>query len=89
MKVEKLEKFDNKMGLKGFKWSSLNAPSTQSCHSHSILDFLAFWSNKNWKYWIGEGGFAKGGNDFPLMSAADWDGEEEERCRRRMNQVEV
>ena len=41
MKVEKLEKFFNKMGLMGCKWSSLNALrrlGTQSCHSHSTLE---------------------------------------------------
>ena len=38
MKVEKLKKFQNKMGLKGCYWSSLNAPGTQSCLSHSILE---------------------------------------------------
>ena len=34
MKVKKLEKFQNKMGLKGCKWSSLNAPGTQTPLSH-------------------------------------------------------
>ena len=30
MKVKKLKKFQNKMGLKGCKWSSLNAPGTET-----------------------------------------------------------
>ena len=38
MKVEKFENSLRKMGLKWCKWSSLNAPGTQSCHSHSILE---------------------------------------------------
>ena len=53
MKVEMLEKFLNKMGLLGCKWSNVNAPGTQSCHSHSIIELgdfplLALWNNKNW-----------------------------------------
>ena len=45
----------NKMGLKGCKWSNLNAPGTQIplCHSVLELDFslsplLALWGNKEW-----------------------------------------
>ena len=36
MKVKKLEKCQNKRGLKGWKWSSLNAPGTQTplCHPY-------------------------------------------------------
>ena len=34
MKVSKLEKFQSKMVLIGCKWSSLNAPGTQSPQSH-------------------------------------------------------
>ena len=30
MKVKKLEQFWNKIGLKGCKWSSLNAPGTET-----------------------------------------------------------
>ena len=46
MKVKKLEKFQNKMGLKSCKWSSLNAPDTQTPVSHpgwekSIFPFSA------------------------------------------------
>ena len=35
MKVEKLQKFGNKSGLMNCKWSSLNAPGTQSLVSHT------------------------------------------------------
>ena len=38
MKVKKLEKFQNKMGLKDCKWSSLNAPGTQTPVSFQWLD---------------------------------------------------
>ena len=34
MKVKKLKKIQNKMGLKGCKWSSLNAPGTETPLSH-------------------------------------------------------
>ena len=37
MKVKKLEIFQNKRGLKGCKWSSLNAPGTENPLSHSLL----------------------------------------------------
>ena len=37
MKVKKLEIFQNKRGLKGCKWSSLNAPGTENTQSHSLL----------------------------------------------------
>ena len=37
MKVKKLKIFWDKMGSKGCKWSSLNAPGTQSPLSHPIL----------------------------------------------------
>ena len=37
MKVEKLKIFWDKRGSKGCKWSSLNAPGTQSPLSHPIL----------------------------------------------------
>ena len=53
MKVKKLEKFQNKMGLKGCKWSSLNAPGTETPQSHpywelgdSPFPLLALWGNK-------------------------------------------
>ena len=42
MKVEKLEKFFNKMGLMGCKWSSLNAPGTETPLSHSVLELGEF-----------------------------------------------
>ena len=38
MKVEKLEKFQNKMGLKGCKWSSLIAPGTETPQSYPYLE---------------------------------------------------
>ena len=38
MKVKKLENFGNKSGLKGCKWSSLNAPGTENPLSHSLLE---------------------------------------------------
>ena len=38
IKMKQIENCQNKMGLMGCKWSSLNAPGTQSCHSHSILE---------------------------------------------------
>ena len=34
MKVKKLKIFQDKMGLKGCKWSSLNAPGTETPQSH-------------------------------------------------------
>ena len=34
MKGEKLEKCQDKMGLKGYKWSSLNAPGTETLLSY-------------------------------------------------------
>ena len=55
MKVKKLENVLNKRGLKGCKWSSLNAPGTENPLSHSIMKLdespfpiLALWGNKNW-----------------------------------------
>ena len=55
IKVIQIENCHNKMGLKGCKWSSLNAPGTQSPLSHSVLELeislfsvLALWGNKNW-----------------------------------------
>ena len=37
MKVKKLEFDGNKSGLKGCKWSSLNAPGTKHPLSHQVL----------------------------------------------------
>ena len=45
------------MGLKGCKWSSLNAQSTEIPLSHPVLELenvpilalLALWGNKNWR----------------------------------------
>ena len=37
MKVKKMENFENKMSIKGCKWSSLNAPGTETPLSHPIL----------------------------------------------------
>ena len=42
MKVNKLEKIQNKMGLKGCKWSSLNAPGTETPLSHPFLELGEF-----------------------------------------------
>ena len=38
MKVQQIENCQNKMGLKGCKWSSLNAPGTQTPLSHPFLE---------------------------------------------------
>ena len=40
--IQELAKFQNKVGLKGCKWSSLNAPGTQSPLHHSGRDNLIF-----------------------------------------------
>ena len=55
IKMREIENCQNKMGLKGCKWSSLNAPGTHTPLSHSILELdsslfslLALWGNKNW-----------------------------------------
>ena len=55
MKMEKVKNCRNKMGLKGCKWSSLNAAGTQTPLCHSILELrfslfsvLALWGNKKW-----------------------------------------
>ena len=37
MKVKKVQKYQNKMGWMGCKWSSLNAPGIENPLSHSIL----------------------------------------------------
>ena len=42
MKVKKLGKFQNVRGAKGCKWSSLNAPGTQTPLSHSVLKLEEF-----------------------------------------------
>ena len=55
MNVEKLENLLNKIGLTGYKWSSLNAPGTHtplSCPFLNLGEFpflsvLALWGNKN------------------------------------------
>ena len=39
MKVKKMENFQNKMGLKECKWSSLNAPDTENPMSHALMGF--------------------------------------------------
>ena len=50
--MKKLEIFGNKIGLKGYKWSGLNAPSTksQSGCANSLFPFqiFFFWGNNNW-----------------------------------------
>merc|ERR1711884_767964 len=48
MKVKKLEKFQNKMGLRGCKWSSLNAPGTQSPQSHPYWEKGNSSNSHNW-----------------------------------------
>ena len=42
IKVKQIEIFQNKMSLKGCKWSSLNAPGTQIPLSHSFLELGEF-----------------------------------------------
>ena len=42
MKVKKLEIFQNKIGLKGCKWSSLNAPGTETPLSHPYWKLQEF-----------------------------------------------
>ena len=42
MKVKKLENFQNKKGLMGCKWSSLNAPGTENPLSHPLLGLGEF-----------------------------------------------
>ena len=37
IKMEQIENFLNKMGLRGCNWSSLNAPATENLLSHSLL----------------------------------------------------
>ena len=41
-KVRPIENLQNKMGLKGCKWSSLNAPGTQTHLSHLLLELGDF-----------------------------------------------
>ena len=55
IKIKQIENCQIKIGLKGCKWSSLNAPGTQAPLSHSLLEWdfslfslLALWGNKNW-----------------------------------------
>merc|ERR1739842_5838 len=54
MKVKKLETFQNKSGLKGCKWSSLNAPGTETPQSYPYWErgnspnsHIALWGNMN------------------------------------------
>ena len=42
MKVKKMENFWNKRGLKGCRWSSLNAPGTEHPLSHPLLGLEEF-----------------------------------------------
>ena len=44
MKVKKMENLQNKRGLKGCKWSSLNTPGTENPLSHPILELGEFHS---------------------------------------------
>ena len=50
-----MENCEIKMGLKGCKWSSLNAPGICTSHFHpflglgnSLFSQLALWGNKKW-----------------------------------------
>ena len=42
MKVKMMGNFQNKRGLKGCKWSSLNAQGTENPLSHSVLELEEF-----------------------------------------------
>ena len=42
MKVKKMKNFQNKRGLKGCRWSSLNAPGTENPLSHPLLELEEF-----------------------------------------------
>ena len=42
VKVKKWKKFQNKIGLKGCKWSSLKAPGTETPLSHPFLELGEF-----------------------------------------------
>ena len=42
IKVKKMGNFQNKRGLMGGKWSSLNAPGTENPLSHSLLRLEEF-----------------------------------------------
>ena len=42
IKVKKLQNYQNKSGLMGCKWSSLNAPGTEKPLSHLILELVEF-----------------------------------------------
>ena len=53
--MKKFENLENKIGLTGCKWSSLNAPGTENSLSYPFLELgefpfliLALWGNKNW-----------------------------------------
>ena len=55
IKIKQIENGQNKMGLKGWKWSTLNVPSTKNPLFHSVLELdfslfslFALWGNKNW-----------------------------------------
>ena len=55
IKMKQIENCQNKMGLKGCKWSSLNAPGTQTPWSHPFLKLdispfpiIGLWGNKKW-----------------------------------------
>ena len=42
MKVKKLQKYQNKSGLMGRKWSSLNAPGSETHMSHAVFELEEF-----------------------------------------------
>ena len=63
MKVKKLKIFQDKMGSMGCKWSSLNAPGTQSPLSHPILKLDEFpFLKRGGSKWIFPGLFWMLGN---------------------------
>ena len=65
MKVKKLKIFWHKMGSMDCKWSSLNAPSTQTPLSHPIL--------KLWEFHIsGHVGEVKYKNNFKKSTLGTW-----------------
>ena len=74
MKVKKMEKFGNKIGYMGCKWSSLKAPGTGNPLSHPVLELrncplpiLALWGNKNWPPSMKVKKMEKDGNKIGLV----------------------
>ena len=68
MKVKKLEKCQNKMGFKGCKWFSLNAPGSQTPLCHPFSEPIG---DKSLSYFIRRGrGSAKPPFDAPIADDA-------------------